>query len=442
MNDKGLVAKIVKVVGGHGPAVAAKPVLTASTSPKQETEAIPVAVDIGWTMAVLFGQLENALINYRIPVNDRLPTEHELGKDERIDLELQRLKTLLARLEGLFPANLGRTLTKIPLAPGNAPPDKPTLNQAHLEILRWLACAGREYGIAYQLGRSLRDTAAPPLRDHGPVDSAAQADLNARVAELEKTRECPPAQGETPQEAAQNRAGLELQARDAMVKQLERLRVARLQDWLSTLASYLPDNSGPIVSASLGRWSDVITAIFVSGPPGKLRKSASPPSLSVAAELTYALLPQGDAWVNLLVGAESSDGLLTPEGLVAAGEAALRRTARIVRKIAWHYWFVLVVLVAAVAAAVFFAARDLAGASRIWTQIAAVAGGLGITAKGTTNTMARLSKDAEKTLFGAEKTDAMAWAVTTIPDQLKLSYRGIRALRRSGIPASGPMGRS
>jgi hypothetical protein len=35
----------------------------------------------------------------------------------------------------------------------------------------------------------------------------------------------------------------------------------------------------------------------------------------------------------------------------------------------------------------------------------------------------------------------MAWAVTTIPDQLKLSMRGVKALRRSGIPPSGPMGR-
>lgn len=143
----------------------------------------------------------------------------------------------------------------------------------------------------------------------------------------------------------------------------------------------------------------------------------------------------------MLVGAESSQGLLTPEGLVAAGEAALGRTARIVKRIAVHYWFVLLILAVALAAALYFASRDLSGAGKIWTQIAAVAGALGITARGISNTMTRLSEDAEKPIFGAEKIDAMAWAVTTIPDQLKLSMRGVKALRRSGIPPSGPMGR-
>jgi hypothetical protein len=35
----------------------------------------------------------------------------------------------------------------------------------------------------------------------------------------------------------------------------------------------------------------------------------------------------------------------------------------------------------------------------------------------------------------------MAWAVTAIPDDLKLDSRGVRALRRSGIPQSSPLGR-
>jgi hypothetical protein len=37
----------------------------------------------------------------------------------------------------------------------------------------------------------------------------------------------------------------------------------------------------------------------------------------------------------------------------------------------------------------------------------------------------------------------MAWAVTTIPGsvQKKLDGQGVRVLRRSGIPAPGPLGR-
>jgi len=387
------------IAGADGKTAADK---TAGNSPPK---AIPLAIDIGWTMAVIFGQLKPAAQNDRRPVNDRLPTEHELPPAERTSLEVVRVNALLVRLQALFPPSPDpkRKRPAVQLSGGGA--DEKTLNDANLEILEWLACAGREYSIAYQLGRSLRDTAAPLLR-----------------------------------------AGA---AHDALLTQLSRARVSRIQEWLSTLAPYLPASTAAIVSASIGRWSDLITTIFADGTPGKLRKGrakvtfrqARPSAQDVAGELTKSLLPQGDAWINLLVGAESADGLLTPEGLVAAGEAALGRAARIVKRIAVHYWFVLLVLTAAVAAAVYLASRDIGGAGKIWTQIAAVAGGLGITAKGASNTLTRLSQDAEKPVFGAAKTDAMAWAVTAIPAGLQLNRQGVKALRRSGIPPSGPMGR-
>jgi hypothetical protein len=434
---------------------ASKAGAAASTAPKPESEAIPLAVDIGWTMALLFGELAPALIQGRQnakPVQDkpeRLPTEHELSAQDRTDLELKRLSSLLTRLGKLFAAGLSADSEvpdilvtgkkKEPLTAANLTIEP--LTDANLAILKWLACAGREYGIAYQLGRSLRTTAAPPLRAGAPQDTTAQNAKVARVKQLKKAQQAVKAAQDKPK-TPEDQATEELAAYYALLTQLSRPRVSTLQEWLSTLTPYLPTDSAAIVSASIGRWSDLITTMFVTGTPGKLRWFSGTTKLAVAAELTGGLLPQGDAWINLLVGAESSDGLLTPEGLVAAGEAALGRTARIVKRIAVHYWFVLLVLAAAVAAAVYFAASDLNGASRIWTQIAAVAGGLGITAKSASNTLTTLTKDAEKPIFGAEKIDAMAWAVTTIPADLKVSARGVHALRRSGIPRSGPMGRS
>jgi hypothetical protein len=154
-----------------------------------------------------------------------------------------------------------------------------------------------------------------------------------------------------------------------------------------------------------------------------------------------SLLPQGDSWLNLLVGAESSDGLLTPEGFVAAGEAALSRTARIIKKILLQYWFALLILLIVLAVVLFFSAQNLSGAGKVWTQIAAIVGALGVTAKGIGSTMAVLSKDAEKPIFGLEKIDAMAWAVTTIPVGLKLNNQGVRVLRASGIRPPSPLGR-
>ena len=396
-----------------------------------DPQAIPLAVDIGWTMAVLFGQLRPG------SVTDRLPTEHELPPDQRAKLEVARVNSLLLQLAALLPPLPPPQPTPPPPAAPPAipqlslPPDgddvgdskapadagfaatgrpddsvQEALRTANLDILTWLARAGREFGLAYQLGRSLRDTANPPLR--------GRTDTPAAHAEA---------------------------ARAALTKQLSRSRVSTLQEWLSTLAPRLPADSAAIVSASIGRWCDVAMTIFDPETPGRLRGSQSPPD--VAVELVGSLLPQGDAWVNLLVGAESAEGLLTPEGFVAAAEAALGRSARIIRRIAVHYWFVLLVLAIAVAAALYFADRDIGGAGKVWTQIAAVSGGLGITVKGMGAAMTRFSEDAEKPIFGLEKIDAMAWAVTTIPGsvQKKLDGQGVRVLRRSGIPAPGPLGR-
>jgi hypothetical protein len=52
-----------------------------------DSQAIPLAVDIGWTMAVLFGQLRPG------SVRDRLPTEHELPPDQRAQLEVARVNS-------------------------------------------------------------------------------------------------------------------------------------------------------------------------------------------------------------------------------------------------------------------------------------------------------------------------------------------------------------
>jgi hypothetical protein len=52
-----------------------------------------------------------------------------------------------------------------------------------------------------------------------------------------------------------------------------------------------------------------------------------------------------------------------------------------------------------------------------------------------------VAERAEKPIFGLEKIDAMAWAVTTIPVGLKLNNQGVRVLRTSGIRPSGPLGR-
>jgi hypothetical protein len=369
--------KIVPQNGGNG-----SPSPPASQDPPaQKKEAVELAVDAGWTMALLFGDLRPA--PGRPPtVSDRLPTEHELPPDQRTQLEGKRINAILARLGALLSEapdpKLG--VPRVTLFAGSSGAagalDRAGLTQLNLDILEWLACAGREYGIAYQLGRSLRDTANPPPRLDGERSDADKKDIAARKNQLIlKNVPTDPQEAAKEEKDAEDQSNWEFGAREALIKQLSRARVAKIQEWL-------------------------------------------------------------------LVGAESSEGLLTPEAFVTAGEAALDRTARIVRKIVARYWYALLILAIAVAAALYFAARDVGGAAKVWTQIATVAAALGITAKGIGTAMARLSAGAEKPIYGLEKVDAMAWSVTTIPDDLKLTIRGVSALRQSGITPPSPMGRS
>ncbi len=375
-------------------------VQTDQIAPQPDSGAISLTVEIGWTMAVLFRMAQSSSANTPA-VTDRLPSEHELSPADRKELEEIRLNAALARLGEVLPSSPSppQGVPQVQLTSGaeaaTAQSDTDILTQSNLQILEWLAGAGRDYGIAYQLGRSLRDTTAPPL----PADGTA---------------------------------------RDVLLEQLSRTRVSVIQEWLSTLLPYLPTNSATIVSVSIGRWSDLVGALFDKTRPGRLRRGQS--EQAVAETLTKSLLPQGDAWINVLVGAESSQGLLTPEGYVAAGEAAFSRSARVVKKLAGHYWWVLLILVIVLGAFLYFAASGLRGAGRAWTQIFAVLSVITAAVRGAATAVARFSGQAEKPLFGLEEIDAMAWAVTTLPTGFKLDRAGVRALRRAGIQRSAPMG--
>jgi hypothetical protein len=373
---------------------------TDGNAPQPDSGAISLTVEIGWTMAVLFRMAQSAATNAP-SVTDRLPTEHELSPADRKELEQKRVNALLARLGVVLPTSPdpGQGVPQVELASiteaAAAQSDTDILIATNFQILEWLACAGRDYGLAYQLGRSLRDTTDPPVAP-------------------------------------------DASARDALMERLSRTRVSTIQEWLSTLLPYLPPDSATIVSVSVGRWSDIVSAIFDKSMPGRLRRGQS--EQDVAGTLVKSLLPQGDAWINLLVGAESSQGLLTPEGYVAAGEAALSRSARVVKKIAGHYWFVLLVLAIALGAFLYFAESGLRGAGRAWTQIFAVVSVITAAVRAAVSAIARFSGEAEKPLFGLEEIDAMAWAVTTLPTGIRLDAAGRRALRRSGITPPGPMG--
>jgi hypothetical protein len=374
------------VTGGPGarPAQPTQPSLTA----------VQLALHAGWTMAVLYGKMPA-----RTPAGpEKLPTTHELQPAERRELELNRLRHLLQRLAHL-PGFAGSGLpTKVP---ANDPPEA-ALNDAlmdlNLAILKDLAATTLEIQLAYELGRSLRDTVNPP--DYLP-DPQSPAPV------------------------------------PALARQLEHSRISELQEWLATLSTQFPQRAAAIVAASLGRWSELASVTFNSHQ-NTVRHSDS---TALAARTSEYLLRQGDVWLMLLTGARSTSGLLSPEGYVAAGEAALSRSAAIIRRVLQHHWLMLLISAAILGGTLYLALTYLGGAAKVWTAIAAIGGSVGISAKTISSTASRLAAEAERPVFAMAEEDAMAWAITTMPPKLPLTFRGVRRLRKAGIAPSSSLGR-
>ena len=370
----------------QAPELDAQP-LTAQAAAAAGPTAEQLALEAGWTMAVLYGKIEP------IPRGEfpGLPTANELQPAERRKLESKRLGHLLRRLAAM-PGFAGSSVpTEVPAPDENEEAWEQALRGLNLDILCALAATRQQTRLAYELGRSLRDTANPPDQ-HPP-----------------------------------NRTLSRVFARD---------RIATLQGWLAELSSEFPPQTAVVVAASLGRWSEFAT--ITAGTSSARLKSGDRTKL---AETMYKyLLRQGDLWLMLMTGAYSTSGLLSPEGYVAAGELALGRSATIIRGVLKHYWAALLVGAIALGAILYLAVTYLGGAAKVWTSIAAIAGSLGITVQAVTSATARLAAEAERPVFAAAEEDVMAWAITTMPP-VRLDRRSVRQLRQAGIAPTSSLGR-
>ena len=191
----------------------------------------------------------------------------------------------------------------------------------------------------------------------------------------------------------------------ALSKVFDRDRIATLQGWLAELSSDLPPHAdlssglpaqaAAVVAASLGRWSE-LAAVTAHTTRARLKDRGR---TEVAKTMYEYLLRQGDLWLGLLTGARSTSGLLSPDGYVAAGELALRRSAAIIRRILQRYWPALLVGAVALGGILYLAVTYLGGAAKVWTSIAAIAGSLGITARAIASASARLAAEAERPIF-------------------------------------------
>jgi hypothetical protein len=421
---------------------------------------------MGWVMALL----------YRMNPDDppaqgsKLPSAHELAGFDRFELERTRLQSLVTRLGGPEGACAGSfspdmdalsswtSPTRIaaenqnppaedPAPPvedqaeddghhsaqdegteqgrGQAPtptPDLPTvIRNLNVSMLKQLSGCGLAVEVGYRIGRSLRDSVVPAsVASDVPVDGLAENDTPELKDKLRPT-----------------------------LAAFEAERISTIQRWLTTSAASFPKDAAQLVSVSLGRWAAFVAATLSTESPGEVRKKkearSNAPLLSkgeLADSVVEYLLPQGDVWLNLLAGSESTQGLVTPEGYVAAAEASLRRTGRIIRSVLWHYWVVVLAVAGAMGLvlALTFGTDWLGGPGKVWTTIAATAAALGVSWKGIASAVPKLAEKGESPIFALEEMDAMAWALTTFPPT-QITAAGVRELRRAGVEKTAAVGR-
>lgn len=365
--------------------------------------AMPLAFELGWTMAVL----------YEVPTTEsepriiQLPSEHELPAAERRQLEIVRLNFLLGALAKAVPGTVEPIPTSVTKnrddqVTGTAGPvdgmhiEPSELEELNLRLLK-SSVGTRELGCAYSLGRSLRTTIRPAEHPAAPAAENVQPLLGSA----------------------------------ALQRAFRRERISIIQQWLAMLAPHFPASTSAIVSTSLGWWCEFVNAAFDPDTPETVRRWADKEMLG--REILQYLLRQGDAWLDLLTGAQLTAGLLSPEAYAQAGERALDRSARIVSLAAKHFWYALAVVGAALGGLSYLAIADLQGAARVWTEIASIVGSLGISARGLSAAAGRLAVEGIRPVYALEEVDLMAWSVTVLP-RAQLTHGAVAMLRSMGVP--------
>jgi len=340
--------------------------------------AVQLALHAGWTMAVLFGS-ESGTSEQVWPF---LPSLTVLPPMERRPLELRRLERLLSSLSAR-PECAG-PLPRIDIA-GLSALDTPGFHEeiaeVHRSVLTGLSVATAEVELAYELGHQLNAT------------TFYSAWAVNRPGENEAT---------------------------VMVAQLDPGRIEKLQARLSTLAADLPAHVATIVAASLGVWSEYASVAL--GPAYLVREN--PPPAHVVTAMKQKLAPQGELWLTLLTSANPTAGL--------------RISRQVVNRVLRRNGLVLVIPAALLAVALYLIFTFTSGVAAVLTALAAIAGSLGLSARGIGSLVGTLFiRDTDNPVFRRGEENAMVSDITTIP-RLGLSARGVRRIRRFGIkPDSG-----
>jgi hypothetical protein len=198
-------------------------------------------------------------------------------------------------------------------------------------------------------------------------------------------------------------------------KQFNPYRIEELTDWLRELATALPDHSAHAVGHSLQQWTDW-TAAHVPQPAQRAAGTAAIDDRNRGEEIDRCLRAQGRIWRALLSGEKRAEDLLKPADYVAAAQAVIDSTARLVvsfgRK--WAHIILPALTLFIGLLVVFFV--YLNGAAKTATVITTLLAASGLTWKGLEKTLGQVLTRAEQPIWQMELARAAAVATTILPE--------------------------
>jgi hypothetical protein len=356
-----------------------------------------VIVALGWQMSQLFGPLRPQAAPLPSGAGSapwHLPTVGELGQDQQTGLAVTELGRLIKACPGLSADAVRAAADNKDDAAFAA-----ALLALHLAILNQLVGNQRQFS-AYQVGLALSDTCWLP---------------------------------------AQSGA-------DFFLQEFDRHRLATLQAWLSEASAALPPQAAATVSRSLQswqNWADIDAARLAGNWAAE------------QAPVVEALRNQARSWHALLVGVEDTAGQTSIDAWVEAGESMLRSMRTLTLRVLRHFWWVVVIILAATGWLLYVANADVHGTASVWASVVTVAGAFGVSGTSLRAAAKKAASGIEADFSRAAALDARAWGATWLPtlpqtavQRYRLSSRGVAApqakpgLERPGrraVPAVAPV---
>jgi len=334
------------------------------------------AFALGWQMAELYRP--DTRTRAAPAAREDLPGLSRLSDAERAEISLMQIDAALAKLaDVLEKARVTvdtRLLHKCLEADVDPASRADAVRQMHVKLLGAFTAADFRLGKAYGLGRSLADTCRTPV------------------------------------------------SAPTLLAEFRPHRIAKLRGWLDDLASALPAHAGRSVSISLDNWAKYLRPI-----PGQVGQQTPERALP-------GLRRQGQLWRALLSGEKAGQDMLVLNDYLKAASGLFTTTKRIVQQFVKRFPLVvtlagLLLLGGGVLLALGTSGSIVAGATSILA-------GLGLTWKSVGNALGDLGAKAEQHLWGAELDEAIADAITLLPNTT--DHAGRLALATQAHPNKPP----